>query len=42
MSNMRDADFQEHADMWRRFTRLITGSVAAIAVVLIIMALTLT
>lgn len=41
MSDTRDADFQEHVDMWRHFTRLMTISIAAIVVVLIVMALTL-
>ncbi len=42
MSDTGNPDFQQHVDTWRHFTRLLTGSVIAIVVVLIAMALTLT
>ncbi len=39
MSDRQDADFEEHVRTWRGFTRLLAGSTAAIAVVLVGMAL---
>lgn len=41
MSDGRDADFEEHVRTWRGFTRLMTVSTAAAAVILVGMALAL-
>ena len=41
MSDSHDAEYLEHVETWRGFTRLIIGGIAAIVVVLIGMAVVL-
>ncbi len=41
MNDSHDAEYQEHAKMWRSFTQLMTGSVVVTALVLLGMAATL-
>ncbi len=38
MSDSHDADYLEHVETWRGFTRLIIGGIAIVVVVLICMA----
>ncbi len=41
MSDTHDADYDEHARMWRLFMRLVTIGVGVTVSVLILMAITL-
>ena len=41
MSDLHDAEYDEHARMWRLFTRLVTIGVAVAVSVLVLMAITL-
>ena len=41
MSDMHDAEYDEHARMWHLFTRLVTIGVAVAVSVLVLMAITL-
>ena len=41
MNDSHDAEYLEHAETWRGFTRLVTGGTAIVVVVLIGMAVIL-
>ena len=41
MNDSHDAEYLEHAETWRGFTRLIIGGIATVVVVLIGMAVVL-
>lgn len=41
MNELHDAEYQDHARMWESFTKLMTGSVIFVILVLLGMAVTI-